>query len=70
MTVCNVCGLEWWTFTRNKDAEGNALASKVARLPQGSPEASHQQCSRCVEAYQRSPELVAWILGVVRKAIK
>jgi len=69
MTVCRICGFEWWTCTHAKDGDGNAIPDKVTRLAQASGgDASNHHCSRCADVYQRAPEIVAWVLGVVRKA--
>jgi ribosomal protein S27AE len=56
LTECPVCGYIDWNSTNLNEPIG----FKVIPL--------ESQCPRCVGVYNRAPELVNWVLGVVTKA--
>lgn len=61
LVECGVCGAVEW-YSTDKSRPSGVFAVR--------PLDGHQPCASCNEAFHRSPELVAWVMGVVNKTLE
>lgn len=61
-TVCRICGFARWV---GSVADGKGFSVAIGSDDEFSME---EDCPRCVTVFQRAPEVMKWVLAVIRHA--